>query len=137
MADILLTGSEEEIMQFLWTYNEPVTRNDLKELCTERTWKDNYLSSLLLSLEKKNMIKAVGMIRCGKTYARRFTYSITREEYIAKLVVSKGINLNTIKEVAAAMINNEKDSHEKTDEEKKTIKEIEEIIQEMKNSGGE
>lgn len=127
----LLTDKEEEIMQFLWSYDKPVTRNEIKELCTERTWKDNYLGGILVSLGKKGMLKTVGMVKYGKTYARRLTYAMTREEYIAKLVASKGINLSSLGQVAVAIAKDSSDSTSAEDNE--MIERLEKIINEFED----
>ena len=85
----VLSKREEELMETLWTFNEPMTCNDMLHADWKRSWKDNYLSPMLQSLEKKGLLYVCGFELQGKRYARQFLPTFTKEEYIAKTIVSK------------------------------------------------
>lgn len=86
-----LTNSEEDLMEIFWEKKEPLTSVEILELSAERSWNGNYIHKMLRSLLKKDMIKICGTVQCGTQYARQFIPAVTKEEYAAKLVMSKGI----------------------------------------------
>ncbi|MBR2714717.1 MAG: BlaI/MecI/CopY family transcriptional regulator [Ruminococcus sp.] len=83
----MLTKSEKQIMALLWRSEESLTTVDILRLCENKTFKDSYINILIRSLLKKDMIKVDGVELIGRSYARKFTTNITREEYIYKLLV--------------------------------------------------
>ena len=75
------------------------------------------------------MIDVCGTKKYDKQYARQFEALYTREEYTAELCVSKGINGKSIAKFAMALT-------KAVDEDGETlIKELEEMIEEMKRKG--
>ena len=123
-----LTNSEEDLMELFWEKKEPLTSVDISEFSADRSWNGNYIHMMLRSLLKKGMIEVCGTVQCGTQYARQFVPIVTKEQYAAKLVMSKGIEKNSIAAVTVAMVN----EVNKADEEE-LIKQLEEIIQELKN----
>ena len=123
-----LTNSEEDLMELFWEKKEPLTSVDISEFSTDRSWNGNYIHMMLRSLLKKGMIEVCGTVQCGTQYARQFVPIVTKEQYAAKLVMSKGIEKNSIAAVTVAMVN----EVNKADEEG-LVKQLEEIIQELKN----
>lgn len=124
-----LTGSEEDLMEMFWGSKEPLTSVEIMNLAADRSWNGNYVHIMLRSLLKKGMIKVCGTVQCGTQYARQFIPTVTREQYAAKLVMSKGIGSNSIAAVTVAMVN----ETGKADSEG-LVKQLEEIIEELKNS---
>lgn len=123
-----LTNSEEDLMELFWKKKEPLTSVDISEFSADRSWNGNYIHMMLRSLLKKGMIEVCGTVQCGTQYARQFVPIVTKEQYAAKLVMSKGIEKNSIAAVTVAMVN----EVNKADEEG-LVKQLEEIIQELKN----
>lgn len=123
-----LTNSEEDLMEMFWESKEPLTSVEILELSADRSWNGNYVHIMLRSLLKKGMIKVCGTMQCGTQYARQFTPAVTREQYAAKIVMSKGIGKNSIAAVTVAMVN----EIEEQDGEG-LVKQLEEIIEELKN----
>ncbi len=57
-----LTNAEAEIIEFLWTLDEPATLQDVIRYCTEekqRTWKQQTIYTFLSRLEQKGVVSAV------------------------------------------------------------------------------
>lgn len=78
-----LTKSEMEIMDVFWASEEPLSRADLLERSTEKSWKDSSVHILLNGLLSKGAIEEVGFVKRSKTYGRTFSPKLTREEYFA------------------------------------------------------
>lgn len=123
-----LTTSEEDLMEMFWANDKPLTSVDILTLSEGRSWNGNYVHIMLRSLLKKGMIQVCGTIQCGTQYARQFIPAVTKEQYAAKLVMSKGIGKNSIAAVTVAMVN----EVDETDGEE-LVKQLEEIIEELKN----
>ena len=83
-----LTRSEMEIMDVLWEEGEPLSRSDLLERSTEKSWKDSSIHILLNGMLQKELIREAGFVKRGKTYGRTFLPTMTREEYFAATVYS-------------------------------------------------
>ncbi len=125
-----LTNSEEDLMEIFWEKKEPLTSVEILELSAERSWNGNYIHKMLRSLLKKDMIKICGTVQCGTQYARQFIPAVTKEEYAAKLVMSKGIEKSAIAAVTVAMVH-EMDGADGED----VVKQLEDIIEELKGKG--
>lgn len=85
---MVLTRSELEIMDVLWAAQAPLSRSDLLERSDEKNWKDSSVHILLNGLLRKEAIREEGFVKRGKTYARTFLPTMTREEYFAGMVYS-------------------------------------------------
>ena len=125
-----LTNSEEDLMEIFWEKKEPLTSVEILELSAERSWNGNYIHKMLRSLLKKDMIKICGTVQCGTQYARQFIPAVTKEEYAAKLVMSKGLEKSAIAAVTVAMVH-EMDGADGED----VVKQLEDIIEELKGKG--
>ena len=125
-----LTNSEEDLMEIFWEKKEPLTSVEILELSAERSWNGNYIHKMLRSLLKKDMIKICGTVQCGTQYARQFIPAVTKVEYAAKLVMSKGIEKSAIAAVTVAMVH-EMDGADGED----VVKQLEDIIEELKGKG--
>ena len=84
-----LTKSEMEIMNVLWRAGRPLTRGDILELSTDKTWQDNSIHILLNGMLKKNAIKPVGFSRSGKVWAREYEPNVTVAEYYSENLFSQ------------------------------------------------
>lgn len=123
-----LTNSEEDLMEIFWEKKVPLTSVEILEISCDRSWNGNYLHMMLRSLLKKGMIKVCGTVQYGTQYARQFIPAVTKEQYAAKLVLSKGIEKTSIAEVTVAMVNETTGADEEG-----VIKQLEEIIKELKS----
>ena len=124
-----LTSSEEYRMERFWESEEPLTSVEIMDISADRSLNGNYIHIMLRSLLKKGMIKVCGTVQCGTQYARQFIPAVTKEQYAAKLVMSKGIDSNSIAAVTVAMVNETGE----TDSEG-LVKQLEDIIEELKNT---
>ncbi len=114
-------------MELFWEHKEPLTSVEISNLSTDRSWNGNYIHMMLRSLQKKGMIAVCGTLQYGTQYARQFTPLVTKEQYAAKLVMSKGIEPGSIAAVTVAMVN----ETDKADNEG-LIEQLEEIIETLK-----
>lgn len=121
----MLTKSEEEILDLLWTENKPMTSSDIVNLSVNRTWKKSYIHLLINSMLKKEVIRIDGFVKTTKNYARTFVPVLTREEYIIKqFTESSDFNKGSKADLFAALIDETNDP--------KIIEELEKILQRKK-----
>lgn len=76
-----LTKNEQEVMELMWTQDRALSRSEIIELSTERSWKKSSVHILLNSMLSKGAIKVDGYVRTGKNYGRTYSAAVTREEY--------------------------------------------------------
>ena len=85
---MILTKSEMEIMDVLWTSQVPMSRSDILESSPDKSWKDSSVHILLNGLLLKGAICEAGFVKRSKTYGRTFAPTLTREEYFATTIYS-------------------------------------------------
>lgn len=78
---ITLTKNEHEIMNLLWKENRALSRSDIINLSTERSWKASSIHILLNQLLEKGAIRVDGFVKTGKNYGRTFSPAFSEEEY--------------------------------------------------------
>ena len=98
-----LTRSEMEIMDVLWAAECPLSRSDLLEQSTEKSWKDSSVHILLNGMLQKGIIREAGFVKRSKTYGRTFAPTLTREEYFALYVFSHRHKPQIVKLVEALL----------------------------------
>lgn len=76
-----LTKNEQEIMDLLWSQDKALSRSEIIELSTERSWKKSSIHILLNSLLEKGAIRVEGFVKTGKNYGRTYSAAVTQEEY--------------------------------------------------------
>ncbi len=76
-----LTKNEQEVMGLMWAQDRALSRSEIIELSTERSWKKSSVHILLNSMLNKGAIKVDGYVRTGKNYGRTYSAAVTREEY--------------------------------------------------------
>nr|WP_312580073.1 BlaI/MecI/CopY family transcriptional regulator [Sedimentibacter sp.] len=76
-----LTKNEQEVMELLWAQDRALSRSEIIELSTERSWKKSSIHILLNSLLEKGAIEVEGFVKTGKNYGRTYSASVTQEEY--------------------------------------------------------
>lgn len=127
-----LTGSEEELMELFWSRKEALTSVEILEVAVNHSWNSSYLHIMLRSLLKKGMIEVCGTVQYGTQYARQFVPLMTKEEYAAKIVMSKGLDKSSVAKVAVAMV-----KEVAGDGKEGLIDELEKIIEELKEENKE
>ena len=121
-----LTAKEEELMELLWEQEKPMTSSEILAVPINRSWSDNYLPIMIKSLLKKGAIEVSGYVQCQTQYARQFKTSISKEQYIARLIIGRGMNTSSIPKVAVAMV------EELEGNPTELINELETMIEEMR-----
>ncbi|MPM51123.1 hypothetical protein SDC9_97870 [bioreactor metagenome] len=106
-----LTKNEQEIMDLLWSQDKALSRSEIIELSTERSWKKSSIHILLNSLLEKGAIKVEGFVKTGKNYGRTYSAAVTQEEYQI-MQFKKGANYlksksSAITGLVSALVQNE------------------------------
>lgn len=123
----MLTKSEKQIMDLLWSVDKPLSCTEIVELSGDKTWKDSYVHSLIKSLMKKDVVKIESFELISRSYARKFSPKVTKEEYYLREYMDESPE-NSMPALFAAFAKNKAD--------KKTMNEIEEIIENWKKDQG-
>ena len=77
----MMTKSEKQVMDLLWSTDKPLSCSEIVELSGDKTWKDSYVHSLIKSLMKKGIVKIESFELISRSYARKFSPKVTKEEY--------------------------------------------------------
>lgn len=104
-----LSKNELDVVTLLWKEGRALSRTDIIELSTAKTWKASSIHILLNSLLKKGAIKVEGFVQTGKNYGRTYAAAVTQEEYAAmqftKNVPSQTVNKENLPKLFTALIN--------------------------------
>ena len=114
-----LTVRQEELMNFLWKVNEPLTANEMAERLAEDGWNNVTLFKTVQSLTTDGYLEVVGLEKTVKTYARKLAPSMSKDDYYASVLIT-----------AALIGAKDKQAKEKNAE---VIAKLEEIIDTLKN----
>lgn len=131
MKNINLSAREKEIMEMLWRNDTSFTSVEMLERLDPERWNKLSVFRTINSLIDKKYIVVDGFEQYNTQYARRFTYSLTREEYVAKLLKNDGMGLSSLSNVALALIGDEAPSDKK--EKDKLINDLQSIIDDLKS----
>ena len=118
-----LTKSEGQMMDIFWDSKKMLTSVDIVEMRVKATWTN--VHNILRSLIQNGYLKECGMKQYGRQYARKLMPTLTREEYLAKLIMKKSEGKSSTKQVMVALAKENADIEQ-------TISELEEIIQKLK-----
>jgi len=131
----VLNKREEELMNFLWAYNEPLTQNEMAERLEEQGWSSVTLFKTVQSLSSAGYLQVVGLEKSAKTYARKLIPAISKEEYYTSILMKNGLDSGSLANITAAFIGVSK----KSEKEKNTevIAKLEEIIEKLRMEGQE
>lgn len=103
-----LSKNELDVVSLLWKDGRALSRTEIIDLSTEKTWKASSIHILLNSLLKKGAIKVEGYVQTGKNYGRTYIAAITQEEYAAmqftKNVPSQSVNKQNLPRLFSALI---------------------------------
>ena len=84
-----LTKSEQQIMEIFWKADHAMAQTEVVSTCVERKWKERSIFSMLNTLMEKGVLREVGFVRSGKTYARTFEPAMSHAEYLAAVVAEQ------------------------------------------------
>ncbi len=117
------------MITFLWAQDRALSRSEIIELSTERSWKKSTIHILLNGLLEKGTIKVEGFVKTGKNYGRTYSAAITQEEYQI-MQFKQGTNYSKSKSSAliglvSALVQDE-------DIDRDTIERLEAILKEQK-----
>lgn len=131
----VLNKREEELMNFLWAYNEPLTQNEMAEKLEEQGWSSVTLFKTVQSLSSAGYLQVVGLEKSAKTYARKLIPAISKEEYYTSILMKNGLDSGSLANITAAFIGVSK----KSEKEKNTevIAKLEKIIEKLRMEGQE
>lgn len=73
-------------MAIFWQADHPMAQTEVVSTCVDRKWKERSIFSMLNSLMDKGVLKEVGFVRSGKTYARTFEPAMSHAEYLAEVI---------------------------------------------------
>jgi predicted transcriptional regulator len=125
-----LTKNEQEIMELMWSQDKALSRSEIIELSTERSWKKSSIHILLNSLLEKGAITVEGFVKTGKNYGRTYSAAVTQEEYQI-MQFKQGANYlksksSAITGLVSALVQNE-------DIDSETLDKLEAILKERKS----
>lgn len=126
----MLPKSEKQVMDLLWSCDEPLTAAEIIQVSENRIWKPSYVHLLINSLLEKKLIEVAGMKRTTKNYARTFQAAKTREEYLAEEMYTQFCSSKKdLPKLLSALITGVDDEA--------LIEELEAVIQKRKEEFGE
>ena len=119
-----LSKNELDLMEVFWAAEKPMTRAEIIEASTSRSWSINSLYLLLNSLLRKEIIETAGAVRCGKGFGHTYKSVLNRGDFVASQVtgyLEKEADDSTVRTVAKALIESDRVSAE-------TLKDLEALI---------
>ena len=130
-----LNAREKELMELLWSSDTSLTSNDMLDKLATEKWNKISVHRTINGLIDKNCIVVNGFEQYNTQYARKFTYALTREEYMAKLMQDDGLGLESLGKVALALIGDDVPENKKEKDE--LINNLQSIIDELKSKDNE
>ena len=130
-----LNKREEELMNILWEYNEPLTQNEMAERLEDSGWNSVTLFKTVQSLSSGGYLQVAGLEKTAKTYARKLIPAITKEEYYTSILMKNGLDSESLANITAAFIGVSKKS--KKEKNTEVIAKLEEIIEKLRVEGQE
>ena len=130
-----LNKREEELMNILWEYNEPLTQNEMAERLEDSGWNSVTLFKTVQSLSSGGYLQVAGLEKTAKTYARKLIPAITKEEYYTSILMKNGLDSESLANITAAFIGVSKKS--KKEKNTEVIAKLEEIIEKLRMEGQE
>lgn len=125
-----LSIRQENLMNWLWGYNEPLTSTEMAEKLESEGWNRVTLLKTIQALADMGYLEVVGVEKVTKTYARKLFPAITKEEYYSTVLMKRGINSDSLAEITAALLGVSK--KKKKEKDAKVISKLEEIIVELR-----
>ncbi len=110
-----IRNSEMEIMEALWSSQEPMSSAALIDAIPQRKWKERSIFAILDGLLKKGLIYEAGFVRRGKTIARTFAPTVTHSDFLARQM-AQSPNRPALPALMSAFLNVEDVTQETLDE---------------------
>lgn len=126
-----LNKREEELMNYLWEINKPLTASEMAKQLEAEGWTNITLCRTVQSLSDNGYLEVAGLEKTVKTYARKLTPSLTKEEYYSSILMKRGINANSLADITAALIGVSRKNPREKDAE--VIAKLEEVIASLKS----
>ena len=126
----ILNKREEELMNYLWEINKPLTTSEMAKQLETEGWTNITLCRTVQSLSDNGYLEVAGLEKTVKTYARKLTPSLTKEEYYSSVLMNRGINANSLADITAALIGVSRKNPREKDAE--VIAKLEEVIASLK-----
>ena len=126
----ILNKREEELMNYLWEIKKPLTASEMAKQLESEGWTNITLCRTVQSLSDNGYLEVAGLEKTVKTYARKFTPSLTKEEYYSSVLMNRGINANSLADITAALIGVSRKNPREKDAE--VIAKLEEVIASLK-----
>lgn len=127
----ILNKREEELMNYLWEINKPLTTSEMAKQLETEGWTNITLCRTVQSLSDNGYLEVAGLEKTVKTYARKLTPSLTKEEYYSSVLMNRGINANSLADITAALIGVSRKNPKEKDAE--VIAKLEEVIASLKS----
>lgn len=127
-----LTVREEELLNFLWETGEPMTAAEMAERLVPDGWSNVTLFKTVQNLSESGYLQVAGLEKNKKSYARKLTPSLTKEEYYAGVMMKHGIDSRSIADIIAAFLGVTDKSSKERDAE--VIAKLEEIIHTLRDT---
>lgn len=121
-----LNKREEELMNYLWEINKPMTTNEMAKQLQSEGWTNITLCRTVQSLTDQGYLEVAGLEKSAKTYARKLIPSLSKEEYYSSVLMNRGINANSLADLTAALIGASRKNPREKDAE--VIAKLEEVI---------
>ena len=80
----MLTKREIQVMNVLWDADTSLSCAEIITASGDKAWKDSYVHSLVKSLIKKGIVKIESFELISRSYARKISPRLSREEYALK-----------------------------------------------------
>ena len=125
-----LTVRQEELMNFLWQANEPMTANEMAERLEDDGWNNVTLFKTVQSLTNDGYLDVVGLEKTVKTYARKLAPALSKNDYYASVLKKRGIDSSSIAAITAVLIGADQKNPEEKDA--AVIAELEKIIAQIR-----
>ncbi|MDE6364876.1 MAG: BlaI/MecI/CopY family transcriptional regulator [Lachnospiraceae bacterium] len=127
----ILNKREEELMNYLWEIKKPLTASEMAKQLEAEGWTNITLCRTVQSLSDNGYLEVAGLEKTVKTYARKLTPSLTKEEYYSSVLMNRGINANSLADITAALIGVSRKNPREKDAE--VIAKLEEVIASLKS----
>lgn len=131
MTRFVLTPNEKQIIDTLWAYDRPLTRGEILEFCTNRTWKKSSIHVLLNQMLDKEAIRIAGFGEYKKQVGRTYEPTLTKEDYESMDLAIRYEEIGASSQVIPMMVSNLINDELITDED---IDEMARLIEEYKKN---
>lgn len=131
MKNFILTPNEKQIMDTLWSYERPLTRGEILEFCTDKTWKKSSIHILLNQMLDKEAIRIAGFGEYNKQVGRTYEPTVAKDYYEAMYLAHRYQKIGAESSALPLMVSTLIDIDTINDED---IEELSKIVEAYKNN---